>query len=80
MTNHTLLLNIMARLQPPLPCIPRLPMAGDTVTYRLRGNLHTARVLGVGVGDFDEPEFYLDSKVKVLRYAITGVMVQEMVA
>lgn len=81
-TNHSILLGIMARLYPPLPRVAdnQLPEAGQTVVYRLRGKAYTAQVLGVGIGDFDEPEFYLDTKVKVLRYSITGVMSERVAA
>lgn len=75
-TNHTLLLDIMARLYPPLPCVPdnALPSAGDTVVLR---NGNTAVVMGVEIDrdDFDEPKFYLNIGIKVTRYAITGVQV-----
>lgn len=59
----------------PLPRIPdnALPVAGDTVTLR---NGNVATVLAVGTGDFDEPVFYLDTRVTVLRYSITGICEQ----
>jgi hypothetical protein len=64
----------------PLAASPVIPVAGQAVTYRQRGKLHTATVLAVGIGAFDEPEYYLSTRVKVLRYAIVGVCEQRMVA
>jgi hypothetical protein len=53
-TNHTLLLNIMSRLSPPLPVTPVTPVAGDVVTYRSMGDVHTGTVDEIGEF-FDEP-------------------------
>jgi hypothetical protein len=71
------------RLRPYCPVRPVAPVtfvAGQAVTYRYQGDVYTANVLSVGVGAFDEPEYYLDSKVKILRYAIIGIAEQRLVA
>lgn len=60
-------------LCPVAPVTSVTPAVGQLVTYRHLGDVDTATVLSVGVGAFDEPEYYLDSTVKILKYAIIGI-------
>lgn len=77
-TNHTLLLNIMARLYPPPPVATFAPIAGDMVTFRSGGKVCAGTVFYVAIGDFDEPEYFVFvdgiGLTKVLRYSLTGLL------
>lgn len=67
---------------PPLPRVPdsALPEVRDTVTYRRKGKEYRGTVMAVTVGDFDEPEYLLDTGDKVLKYSIMSVSAVRMVA
>jgi hypothetical protein len=57
---------------PPLPATPVTVVAGDVVTYRSMGDVHTGIVLAVGEF-FDEPA-YLIGKLWISGGQVVGIV------